>query len=296
MILELHHATEPFPLSGVQMIYLDPPFYSDRNYVGESGSFGDKWDSLEAYQDFMTQILTNCYDVMNIKGAIFVHCDYHASHYIKIILDSIFGYENFANEIKVRRQPKNMNNMTWRLNTTLDSIFLYWKGEHGTFNIKPSIPTDTSVERWATIYAGGSGGPMEFGGQLYYPPIGRHFMWSQEHITDAFSKGNIRITASGRVEYRIQHNSIALGDYWHDIPAYSFVDGYPTAKSVELLRRLILMVTKEGEVVFDPMCGSGTMLIAAKLTNRQGIGYDLNPDAITLALKRLDEPIEEKMV
>jgi len=288
-MIELHDATEPFALKGVKMVYLDPPFYTNRVFKGESGDFGDKWDSLGAYQDFMTKVLLNCYDVMDNKSAIFVHCDYHASHYIKIILDSIFGYDNFANEIKVRRQPKNMNNMTWRLNTTLDSVFFYWKGEHGTFNIKPTIPADNSVARWATIYAGGSGGPMVVGGTLCYPPKGRHFMWRQEHINEAFNTGDVRVTVSGRVEYKVTRDTIGIGDYFHDIPGYSFVDGYPTAKNVELLRRLILMTTIEGDLVFDPMCGSGTTPLAAKLTNRQYVGYDISQDAINLTLKRLGE-------
>ncbi len=89
------------PDNFVTLVYLDPPFYSDRNYEvitkdGSSHSFSDKWsDGLDGYLEFMSDILTECKRILNDKGSLYLHCDWHASHYLKVELDKIFGYNNF---------------------------------------------------------------------------------------------------------------------------------------------------------------------------------------------------------
>lgn len=285
-MLQVHNAMDLFKIQKVDMVYLDPPYYSQHDY----GDFNDHFKSLQDYLDFMRRVIQNCYDVLKDNCAFFLHCDWHASHYLKVICDGIFGYDCFANEIYTMRSPKNMNVMTRRLNCNTDSLFFYWKGE-GVMNVKPTKPR-TGEETWATPFGGGSGGPRRIGEQWIDPPRGRHYMWSQEKLDEEFKKGNLRITKNGSVQYRITSDRISIGNLWDDIPGYDYASDYNTAKSQEVLERIILMATKEGDTVFDPMCGGGVTLRTAKRLNRNYIGFDINETAIR-QLKDELEPEKE---
>ena len=130
------------PKNHVKLVYLDPPFYSDRNYEviskdGTRNSFGDKWSSgITGYLDFMKEILQECHRVLNKQGSLYLHCDWHASHYLKVELDKIFGRKNFQNEIIWRRHSVHNNSRhgTRSFGRVHDSILFYSKSKKNTWN------------------------------------------------------------------------------------------------------------------------------------------------------------------
>jgi DNA modification methylase len=275
-----------------KLIYLDPPFFTQTEF----NDFGDKWSCLDEYLAFIRKRIAKAHKALRNDGAIFIHCDWHASHYIKTICDEIFGYENFSCEIRTKRAAKNAVNITYRLFENTDSLLFYWKDATlGRILKVPVVPIEGDEERWSTLSAGGNGPPMYFGTELIYPPKGRHFMWSQVHITEQFMLGNIRLkTKSRNPEYRVLRDCLPLGTLWDDIPAYSKEWDYSTQKSTQLMERIITMVTVEGDRVGDFFCGSGTTCYVAKLLKREYYGCDINPKAIEITEQRLAEIISQK--
>jgi len=266
-----------------KLIYIDPPYCTQMDFT----NFSDKWENLEKYLDVMESTLTFIPSKLKDDGAFMLHCDYHASHYLKTMCDNIFGRENFANEIFTKRSAKNGRNPTRRLFTNLDSILFYWKdAEFGRIVTLPTRPADNSKERWSGLTAGGSGSPRLFFGKLIHPSNGRHFMWSQENITKACQSGRIRLNSNGNPEYRVERDNLPCGTLWGDIPAYR-VGEYSTQKSEVLMQRIIAMTTEKNDMVGDFFCGSGTTLYMAKKMGRKYYGCDINPKAVKIAEKRI---------
>ena len=271
--------------SKFRIVYLDPPYYTQCDF----GEFDDHWDSLDAYLYFMKKIMLKIPNVLEEDGVFVLHCDYHASHYLKTLGDIIFGYDNFANEIFTKRSAKNAGNATRSLFINLDSLLIWYKSEKGRIETVPTRPLDKG-ERWSTLSAGGPGGPKLFFGEAIYPPSGRHFMWGQERIDKEIESGNIRLNSNGTPMYRVTSDMQFLGTLWDDIPSYEVNGSYPTQKSLRLLQRIITTYSQPGDWIGDFMCGSGTTAVAAKSLGRNYICSDLNPNAYDMACERVLSP------
>lgn len=310
--------------NSIDLIYLDPPFYANRvfqkkNFEGETTSFDDRWiGGLPEYLDLMSNVISQCHKVLKESGSVYVHCDWHASHYLKIELDKIFGYENFRNEIIWKRH--NSHNDTKQgariMGRIHDTILFYSKGKNPTWNPIYQKYSDEYVKKayrhlekeTGRYYAhgdlGGPGGAAK--GDPYYTFLGitRHWRYSKKRMNDLYSEGKIVQTKPENMpllkRYFDEMKGIQLQDMWDDIKPVQFTKNelarYPTQKPIKLLERIISLSTNEKDVVLDPFCGSGTTLVAAQNLGRRWIGIDKNPDACEISKKRLLERIEPDAV
>ena len=244
-------------------------------------------------------------------GVIFVRLDYHFGHYIKIIMDEVFGKNNFRNEIVINRVKRSLRNLT-RFNVSTESIFFYSKSSDYYFN-NPEMPRKCNFcgkEKepiWEDLTSPGLRNPPErvIFGKLYLPRRGRHFTYTQEKI-DAFQKeGRLRLNPDipyydlegekieARPEY-LQTESIPIDNNWTDIKGYAFANNYPTENAEELLKRVIESCTKEGDLIMDCFAGSGTTLAVAEKMNRRWIGCDIGKLSMYTIQKRLLEISKSK--
>ena len=253
----------------VDMIYLDPPFFTQKRHVlkdaaGDAHSFSDVWESRQAYLAFLRERLVEMHRVLKDTGSLFFHCDATSSHYIRALLDEIFGEDNFQSEIiwTYRR----WSNSKKGLLPGHQTIFFYSKSDRFKFH---------------TIYG-------------EYSPTTNLDQILQLRARNAMGKSSYKCDEEGNVIMAKEKRGVPMTDVW-DIP---FLNpkakervGYPTQKPVELLQRIIRLSTDEGDVVLDPFCGSGTTLVAAKYTMRRYRGLAVNADAIELSRARLSAPV-----
>ena len=332
----------------VDLIYLDPPFNSNRDYSAPIGSdaagaaFKDTWtlsDVDEAWHGEIADRQPALYTIIDAAGlahgkgmksylimmavrllemrrllkptsSIYLQCDPTASHYLKMLMDAIFGARNFKNEIVWRRTPAKAL-MTKRLPANHDLLFAYQMADHSTWNADavffPYDPNNLD-EKTSTKYR-----HREPDGRLYrldnllnpnkdrpnltYDFLGvtRVWRWTRDRMKAAYDAGLVVQSKPGGVpqlkRYLHEQKGRPLGDVWTDIqPINSQAKeriGYPTQKPLTLLDRIIRASSNEGDVVLDPFCGCATAMVAADRLNRQWTGIDLSPLAARLVLRRL---------
>jgi site-specific DNA-methyltransferase (adenine-specific) len=301
------------PDACVDLIYIDPPFNSNRNYevfwgeTKEKRSFEDRHENTRAYIDYMRPRCEQLARVLKKTGSFYYHCDWHASHYVKVMLDGLFGENNFENEIVWKRT--NSHNDANRYGIITDRIFFY-AGKGKTFN---RVFTDYSEEQLSRYKYEDERGKyraenltaphfsetrtVDWRGT--HPGKNRQWRFSIEKLEQLFADGLILLRDDGtpRKDGMKEYLSDALGqplqDLWDDIPRISNTSaerlGYPTQKPLTLLERIIKSSSSENDVVLDAFCGCGTALVAAQLLKRQWIGIDISPTACRVMAKRLKD-------
>lgn len=263
---------QTFDDNSIDVIYLDPPFFSQKNYAmntdeGKKYVFSDKWTSSGAYSAFIKERIEECYRVLKNTGSIFLHCDTSASHFLRLILDDIFGPNNFLNEIIWTY--KRWSNSKKGLLPSHQTIFFYTKSKNYTFN--------------------------KLLGE--YSPTTNLDQILQERTRNKLNKSTYKKDENGNVVNTTQKKGVPLSDVWNIPflnPKAKERTGYPTQKPLELLERIIKISSNEGDIILDPFCGSGSTLVAAKNLNRNFIGIDNSREAINLTLNRLDNPIKSE--
>lgn len=258
--------------NSVDLIYLDPPFFTNKRHRSTSKSdrdisFDDNWDSKEQYVQYMSERLKEAHRVLKETGNIFVHCDNNASYIFRDILEKIFGSSNFQSEIIWTY--KRWSNSKRGLINAHQTILFYSK---------------TSKFKFNRIYTN-------------YSPTTNVDQLLQERVRDSNNKIVYKRDDNGDTIAPKAKKGVPLSNVW-DIPylnpkAKERV-GYPTQKPLALLERIIRLGSDPGDVVLDPFCGSGTTLVAAKLLGREYIGFDVSADAINITNSRLAHPIETK--
>lgn len=251
------------PDESVDLIYIDPPFSSNRNYVAfwqeqEARHFEDRFENVQAYLEYMYPRVKELYRVLKPTGSFYYHCDWHAVHYIKTILDrdDLFGYSNFKNDIiwHYRRWTGKAKKFQ-RLH---DTILFYTKSDDYTFN-KMLIPyTEGSIER-------------KLGGVLH------RFKGGEE----PFLVSDKSLQAKG-----VPTNDVFIIPFV--APSAKERLGYPTQKPEALLERIIKASSNEGDTVLDAFCGCGTTLVVAQREKRRWIGIDISPTACRVMANRLE--------
>lgn len=292
----------------VDLIYIDPPFNTGENFnfpndvrigseeferelpISERLAYTDTWErGLDSFLDMMYPRLQLMKRLLCNKGAIYLHCDQKASHYIKIIMDEIFGKDNFRNEIIVRRIHKNVRERERvpSLNVAIDYILFYAKSSGHL--ISPAIKELKKPDRWHSFEAAGIRNGMDYELFGYRPNQGNHWRWTKERAELAITEGTLRSNLStGKPEYFIPSSDYALRDsLWEDITAYSFTQGYPTEKKEDLLELIIKSSSDEKSLVADFFCGSGTTAAVAERLGRRWITTDLSKTAIQVTRSRL---------
>ena len=347
---------EYIPTESVDLIYLDPPFNSSRNYnvlfKDESGidseaqitAFEDTWHwnliAEQTYKELITQApdniskmisalrefvganemmaylvmmairLMEMHRVLKATGSLYLHCDPTASHYLKIILDTIFGPQNFRNEIIWRRTPAK-GNLSRRLARNHDVILSYQMSDDAIWNTEAvftAYDLDALDEKTKSKYQS-----RDADGRLYQltaltspnpdrPNLNYEFLgvkrvwrWTRDRMQAAYDAGLVIQPSPGAVprfkRYLDEQSGKPLTDIWIDIdPLNSQAKerlGYPTQKPEALLERIIKLTTKQGDIVLDPFCGCGTAIAAAQKLGRKWIGIDITNLSIALQKYRL---------
>ena len=337
----------------VDMIYLDPPFNKNKSFTAPIGSsakgatfkdiFGkedykDEWkdefkvehkelyDFLEtmpfyanesdvAYIAYMAIRLIECHRVLKDDGCLFYHCDDTMQHYIKIMLDIVFGRKNFINEINWQRyqshslKKKGFDRVT-------DAILYYQKTDEfqsNTLYVKrveyrkkhfKHIEKETG-RRFQHIALEKSsnykykGEERIVNGEVYKTDVG--WIWSQQTFDERIKENPYLIykTKNDRLRYKMYEDEWKgkpMIDLWNDIPTTKMSKkekkGYPTQKPLVLLERLILNSTNEKDMVLDPFCGCATALIAAEKLERQWVGIDISVKAFEVVKEILSGEVE----
>jgi DNA modification methylase len=260
----------------ISLIYIDPPFatggdFSLKVQIGKRAetvnniAYKDKWsEGLESYLDFLYERLLLMKELLTKDGSIYVHLDWHISHYIKLIMDEIFGYENFRNEIIWAYPAASVKTRRFFIRS-YDTILFYSKSDDYLFNDDPNIYMEYSNRVKNAL-------KKDEGGIFYY------------------RGGSHNGRKLSRKVY-IKHDGIFPRDVWNDIPYVRAntleYQGFSTQKPERLIKRIILASTNEKDIVADFFCGSGTTITVAEKLGRRWIGCDSNKQAIHMTKKRI---------
>lgn len=254
----------------VDLIYFDPPFFTQRKHSltnkdnSKTYEFDDKYNSIEEYLELVENVLLESKRVLKNTGSVFLHCDKTASHNIRVVMDKIFGRENFQSEIIW--SYKRWSNAKKGLLNSHQVIFFYSKTQDFKFN---------------TLYT-------DYSATTNLDQI------LQDRERNENGKSVYKKDENGNVILGKEKKGVPLSDVWeipYLNPKAKERTGYPTQKPVLLLNQILNIVTDEGDLVVDPFCGSGTTCVSAKSLKRQFIGIDISKDAVELANSRLEEMV-----
>ena len=254
----------------VDLIYFDPPFFTQRKHSltnkdnSKTYEFDDKYNSIEEYLELVENVLLESKRVLKNTGSVFLHCDKTASHNIRVVMEKVFGRENFQSEIIW--SYKRWSNAKKGLLNAHQVIFFYSKTQDFKFN---------------TLYT-------DYSATTNLDQI------LQDRERDENGKSVYKKDENGNVVLGKEKKGVPLSDVWeipYLNPKAKERTGYPTQKPVLLLNQILNIVTDEGDLVVDPFCGSGTTCVSAKSLKRQFIGMDISKDAVELANSRLEEMV-----
>lgn len=333
--------------SSIDLIYADPPFCSQTDYLNKNGvlAFADTWQwntqsdnllvviksknpqlgavlsgllaglgkiPLLAYLVDMAPILINLHQVLSVAGSLYLHCDTVGSHYLKLLLDVIFGVDNFINEISWQRSNYRRSSISKVYTRIHDRLLFYTKSCNYTFNMQYMPLNDTTkrlykfedergkFQKVTLLVSGRRNGVTGEVWRGIDPNIrgksGMHWITTPSNLDKYDAQGLVvwpkKSGGVPRLKYYLSDSPGApLGDLWLDIPAIGIKStqvGYPTQKPEELLRRVILASSNPGDTILDPFCGSGTALVSAHNLDRKWIGIDKSSVAIDTVVSRFN--------
>lgn len=299
----------------IDLIYIDPPFATNRNFaIGKdrtstiSSSKTDKiayTDDLTGadFLEFLRERLVLLRELMSETASIYLHTDYKIGHYVKIIMDEIFGAENFRNDItRIKCNPKNFKRRGY--GNIKDQILFYSKGGNPTWNEPKDDFADGDIERlfkktdgdgrkYTTIPLHAPGetknGKTGNAWRGIPPPNGRHWRSAPEVLEQLETDGLIEWSKKGVPRRKIYADE-KTGKKKQDIWEYKDAQypNYPTEKNLEMLKTIISASSNQGDLILDCFCGSGTTLQAAVELERSWIGIDESSGAIDVAIRGLE--------
>jgi adenine specific DNA methylase Mod len=321
----------------VNLIYIDPPFNvgSDFSFTAtiadnpdseedettefvkqpsiiEQKAYRDTWGKgLDSYMQWFYETVLLLKELLAEDGSIYVHLDWHVSHYAKAIMDEVFGYDNFRNDITWLRSknPKGSQHIAKKLSTDTDSILYYSKSENANLyydRIKIPLTKEELVIKYdrtdelgsftdGPIVRGASMGERENLNFEYkgFKPGKYGWRVNLEKLKEIDKKGNLGWTSNGKPYRKLrpeEDTGNPVGNSWSDIslvnPQALERVGYATQKPEALLERILKASSNEGDLVLDCFCGSGTTAATSERLNRRWITCDLGRFAIHTARKR----------
>lgn len=258
-----------------------------------------------AYLSMMAPRLAELRRTLRPQGSIYLHCDPTASHYLKLLMDAIFGPKHFRNEIIWKRTSGRKG--VSQYGRVHDVILFYSKSQDSVWNAPTTPQTAENIKghdvmkddqgnlfRSVCFSAAGAGPSRRFGEKVIAPPPGRHWMFDQDGVDRLMAEERIIFSAKGQPRLRTYLQSIpgvSIHDVWTDIePINSAAQErlrYPTQKPESLLERIIQASSNPGDVVLDPFCGCGTAIAAAQRLGRLWLGIDVTQPAIVVIKERL---------
>ena len=297
----------------VDLVYIDPPFNSNRDYevfwgdTKEKRAFEDRFGATEHYISWMRPRVSEIWRILKKSGSFYYHCDWHADAYVRVMLDQQFGENHFNTHIIWRRT--NAKGLAFRtFPNNHDSIFFYTKSKDYTFNRQYLPHNKKYVDDFYKYLEEGSGrryrladltNPNKDRPNLTYEFLGvkRVWRWTQERMQEAYEKGLIVQTKLGAVpalkRYLDEQEGNPVDSIWSDIPPIQPHSteglGYPTQKPLSLLNRIIEASSNKGDIVLDAFCGCGTSLHSAQILSRRWIGIDVSPTACRVMAQRLTD-------
>lgn len=301
----------------IDLVYIDPPFATGGVFsVDDSGrvaTISKSSDSAVAYEDtlvgedfiqFLKERVRLIHQLLSERGSLYLHIDYKIGHYVKVMLDQVFGMDHFRSDIaRIKCNPKNFNRIGY--GNIKDMILFYTKGKNPIWN-DPRIPhtkeeleqryakIDENGRRYTTvpIHAPGETRNGEtskpFRGIL--PPKGRHWRCAVAELEELDRQGLIEWSANGnprKINYADEMPGKKPQDIWDfKDPPYP---SYPTQKNEDMLQLIVQASSEKDSIVMDCFCGSGTALIAANKCGRRWIGIDRSGIAIQVTQENLQE-------
>lgn len=307
----------------IDMIYIDPPFDSKAQYRKtikikaqdvsndmmsfEEVQYNDIWTN-DAYLQFLYERLILMRELLTDTGSIWVHCDQSKGHYIKVLMDEVFGQDNFVNQVTWKRTfaHGDMGQGAKHLGRISDYIFVYGKSPKLKIN---SVYTpydqayidrvfsgkDEDGRRWQSVSLTAPGGAAKGNPSYEFLGVTRYWQYSQANMQKLYEEGKIYQSKPGAVPRRKMYldeaKGIPLQDIWTDIVPVqggsTENESYPTQKPTSLLERIIKVATDPGDLVFDCFMGSGTTQAVAMSMGRRFLGADINLGAVQITTKRL---------
>ena len=337
----------------IDLIYLDPPFNSNRTFEAPTSSeaagaaFKDTWTledldnafhgelaekapklyhtisatefshgkAMKAYLIMMSIRMLEMHRILKPTGTIYLHCDDNANHYLKMMMDSIFGKDNFRNEIIWQRAVTSKGNLKKGLARDSDTILRYSKTNTFVWNPQAvTIPYDMAnldektKKQYCYVepdtgrfvsYTSLTAQIQDPNSHLTYELMGvtRTWRWAKARMLKEIKSGRIVQIRPGNVprykRYLDEQKGKTLNNIWTDIPNLTAKSkeriGYPTQKPLALLERIIRASSNTRDIVLDPFCGCATTCIAAERLQRRWIGIDLSPKSFELVQRRLEQ-------
>ena len=315
----------------VDLIYIDPPFMVNNDFrhdntidieidedagvdakkepsLVEHLAYRDTWrQGLDSFLSMLKRRLELLKELLAPKGSVYVHLDWHAVHYVKVLMDNVFGYENFRSEIVWKRTTPRTDK--FRFNP-IHEIILAYGGGGATFFEPITVPHDPDYvrshykhidpdgRRYRTgdLTASKPGGDTSYEWKGVPPYRGRYWAYSREKMAEFERQGRLVYTSTGMPEYKRyldEMEGAPVASVWTDIPPINPKDferlGYPTQKPEPLLERIISASSAPDALVLDCFMGSGTTCAAAERLGRRWIGIDNGKYAVHIARKRLIE-------
>ena len=301
----------------IDLVYIDPPFATNNKFkIGNDRANTISYSNIDnlAYEDtltgykfleFLRERLILIRELLSDKGSVYLHTDYKIGHYVKIIMDEIFGIENFRNDItRIKCNPKNFNRKSY--GNIKDMILFYSKSNNLIFNdplepysesdlIRLFPKIDKNGRRYTTVplhAPGETNGETSKPWKGLTPPKGRHWRSAPAVLDELDKKGLIEWSKNGnprKIIYADERRGKKKQDIWdYKDPQYPI---YPTEKNLKMIQDIILASSNEDSIVLDCFCGSGTTLQAAAELNRKWIGVDSSLKAIEITKKRLKNNI-----
>ncbi len=274
-------------------------------------------NDMMAYLTMMAQRMSELHRALKPTGSIYLHCDPTASHYLKLLMDAVFDYKNFRNEIVWKRSSAHSDVVQGARHhgRIHDTILFYSRSEKPCWNTH-YIPYDSeyieSTYRYQEsngrlyqtqpLHAAKPGGDTLYEWKGQFPPPGRFWAFSKENMEKLEKESRIVYSRTGVPRYKIYFDE-SLGvpsqDVWLDLSPVHHKPkerlGYPTQKPEALLERIILTSSNEGDLVLDPFCGCGTAIAVAERLHRRWIGIDITHLAITLMRHRLQNAFGKEL-
>src|SRR3989304_6959770 len=303
----------------VDLVYIDPPFSTNnvfRHNEIRTATISRGNNDTIAYSDtlvgrefleFLRERLVFIRELMSFNASIYLHIDYKVGHYVKVIMDEIFGLRNFRNDItRIKCNPKNFPRKGY--SNIKDLILFYTKTHEFTWNEPREKMSDEDIKRlFQKIDKAGrryTTTPLHPPGETatgntgkewrgLMPPKGRHWRYDPSALDQLDEAGLIEWSNTGnprKIIYAAEarEKGKRLQDIWeYKDPIYP---SYPTQKNSKLLRRIIQTSSASGQIVMDCFCGSGTTLVVAEDLGRNWIGIDNSDVAIKTTIKRLGSP------
>jgi DNA modification methylase len=341
------------PPNSINLIYLDPPFNSQRNYnliykqltgqpvPEQEEAFCDAWEMdaekedmlrrmpvvfeeygvdedlvkfwqawiralrntqprLLAYLVYMFYRLLEMRRILHPHGSIYLHCDPHVSHYIKVIMDGVFGHENFRNEISWKRSGRR-SSIYKIYRRAHDVLLFYTKSDKYIFNLVYEKQDDTLLKKYTSqdehgkyrlvplmgsgkVISGETGKSWRGFDPNTRGKAGMHWLTTHDKLEEYVKQGRVDFPRKKggvpQLKYYLHENKgVPASDFWDDIDIINSMAkeslGYPTQKPIALVKRIIEASSNKGDIVFDPFCGCGTAVYAAHLSGRKWIGCDI---------------------